>query len=83
MEAPWAELADTHLTPIEVSLDLLDSLHRRWVILLRSLTPAELARTFVHPESGPQTLESTMALYAWHGLHHVAHITSLRQRRGW
>lgn len=83
MEGHWAELADTRLTPIGVSLDLLDSLHQRWVILLRSLTPAELSCTFVHPESGLQTLDKTIALYSWHGRHHVAHITSLRERMGW
>jgi uncharacterized damage-inducible protein DinB len=82
-EDRWAELADTKATPIEVSLILLESLHDRWVRLLRSLTAAEWKRTFRHPEQGAMTLEKTLALYAWHGRHHVTHITSLREREGW
>jgi len=82
-EDRWAELADTTTTPIEVSLTLLDSLHDRWVRLLRSLTPEQWKRTFRHPELGPMTLEKTLALYAWHGRHHVAHVTELRKRMSW
>jgi DinB superfamily len=82
-EDRWARLADTKTTPIEVSLTLLDSLHDRWVRLLRSLTPEEWKRSFRHPEMGPMPLEKSLALYAWHGLHHVAHITGLRERNGW
>ncbi len=82
-EDRWAELADTKATPIETSLTLLESLHARWVALLRSLTPEQWKRTFRHPELGLMSLERTLALYAWHGRHHVAHITSLRQREGW
>jgi hypothetical protein len=83
-EARWAELADTRTVPIEVSLVFLEQLHRRWVALLRALTPAEFRRTFQHPEHGRAlSLEETLALYAWHGRHHVAHITALRQREGW
>jgi len=82
-EDRWAELADTKSTPIEVSLTLLESLHDRWVRLLRSLTPEEWKRTFRHPELGAMTLEKTLALYAWHGRHHVTHITSLRERERW
>lgn len=82
-EDRWAELSDTKATPIEVSLTLLDSLHDRWVRLLRSLTPEQWKRTFRHPEMGPMTLEKTLALYAWHGRHHVAHITELRKRMSW
>jgi hypothetical protein len=79
----WAELADTKDTPVEVSLTLLDSLHDRWLRLLRSLTPEQWKRSFRHPAMGLMDLEKTLALYAWHGRHHVAHITSLRQRSGW
>jgi uncharacterized damage-inducible protein DinB len=79
----WAELADTQTTPIEVSLTLLESLHDRWGRLLRSLTPEQWQRTFRHPDMGAMTLEKTLALYAWHGRHHVSHITSLRDREGW
>jgi hypothetical protein len=79
----WAELADTKSTPIEVSLTMLDSLHDRWLRLLRSLTPEDWKRKFHHPELGTVGLEKNLALYAWHGKHHVAHITNLRQRNGW
>lgn len=82
-EDRWAELADTKATPLEVSLTLLDSLHDRWMRLLRSMTPEQWKRSFRHPDLGPMTLEKTLALYAWHGRHHVAHITALREREGW
>ncbi|HVG07494.1 MAG TPA: putative metal-dependent hydrolase [Thermoanaerobaculia bacterium] len=82
-EARWAELEDSRSTPVEVSLDLLEAVHHRWVVLLRSLGPADFASTFTHPDHGPMTLDSLLALYAWHGRHHVAHITGLRQRMGW
>ena len=82
-EALWAELADAKTTPIEPSLALLENLHSRWVLLLRSLTPGDLARKFRHPELGTVTLDENLALYAWHGCHHVAHITALRERNGW
>jgi len=79
----WAELADSRDQDIETSLVLLDSLHRRWVSLLKSLSPEDFARAFRHPDLGLVTLDKSLALYAWHGKHHVAHITSLRQRMGW
>jgi DinB family protein len=82
-EALWAELPDTPATPVEVSLTLLDSLHGRWVPLLGSLSEADFARQFRHPELGMVRLDRNLALYAWHGRHHVAHITSLRERMGW
>jgi len=82
MEDRWAELPDSR-QPIENSLVMLESLHRRWMILLRSLTHSDWKRTFRHPELGPMTLEKTLALYSWHGKHHVAHITSLREQMGW
>jgi hypothetical protein len=82
-EDRWAQLADTPSTPIEVSLTLLDALHVRWMKLLRSLQPEDWKRTFRHPELGRVPLEKNLALYAWHGRHHVAHVTSLRERNGW
>jgi hypothetical protein len=83
-EAKWAELPDVAATSPEVSLALLEALHIRWVKLLRALTPAQLQRGFVHPEHGRLiTLERLLAMYAWHGRHHVAHITRLRERNGW
>lgn len=82
-EARWARLEDARTAPVETSLALLESLHSRWVVLLRSLSPADLRRTFKHPELGVVSLERNLALYSWHGRHHVAHITSLRERMGW
>jgi uncharacterized damage-inducible protein DinB len=82
-EDAWAKLEDVRLTPISVSLDLLDALHRRWVMLLRSLTPEQFGRSFRHPEIGDVSLDKMLALYAWHGDHHVGHVTSLRERMGW
>jgi hypothetical protein len=82
-ESRWAELTDSRTAPIEISLALLESLHGRWMLLLRSLSPADFAREFRHPELGTVNLDRTLALYAWHGCHHVAHVTSLRERMGW
>lgn len=82
-EAAWAKLKDTELTPIDVSLDLLDAVHTRWVTLLRTLKADDFARKFNHPEGGIQTLDRTLALYSWHSRHHLAHITSLRERMKW
>ena len=81
-EELWAELADSR-APIEVSLALLESLHQRWVVLLKTLEPAEFSRAFRHPEIGLITLAQNVCLYAWHGRHHTAHVTSLRERMGW
>lgn len=82
-EARWAELADSRDTPIEVSLNLLDSLHARWVVLMRSMRDEDFARTFTHPEHGSVDLDWLVQMYAWHSRHHVAHITSLRARNEW
>ncbi|GAK49247.1 metal-dependent hydrolase [Candidatus Moduliflexus flocculans] len=82
-EERWAELADTRQTPIEISLTLMDALHTRWTILLNALSDDEWRRTFRHPDLGVMRLEQSLALYAWHGKHHVAHIRSLRERMGW
>ncbi len=83
MEDRWAITQDVQSTPLEVSLALLESLHDRWVRLLRSFQPADWKRTFRHPELGIVSLEKNLALYAWHGRHHAAHITELRKRMGW
>jgi hypothetical protein len=82
-EDRWAELEDARHAPLNISLTLLESLHRRWVMLLRSLAEKDFARTFLHPELGVMSLEKNLSLYAWHGRHHVAHIMSLRERSGW
>ncbi|HUI31372.1 MAG TPA: bacillithiol transferase BstA [Candidatus Acidoferrales bacterium] len=79
----WAELPDARTADIEMSLNLLESLHQRWVLLLRSMKPEDFNRKFVHPESGVSILDKTLQMYAWHGKHHVAHITSLKKRMGW
>jgi len=81
-EARWAELPDSQ-APIEISLDLVDALHTRWVILLRQLPDDVWGRRLRHPELGELVLDDMLALYAWHSRHHVAHITSLREREGW
>ena len=82
-EARWAELADASATDVRGSLDLLASLHGRWVVFLRSLEAAQFSRTYNHSAMGPVTLDHALALYAWHGRHHTAHVTSLRERMGW
>ena len=79
----WAELQDTFKTPIDVSLNLLESLHTRWAILLNSLTAEQFERTFQHPEWGKVNLSTSLALYAWHSKHHLAHITELKKKMGW
>lgn len=83
MEDRWAELADVPQAPIEASLALFENLHLRFVTLLKTLEPAQFARTFKHPELGVQSLDRALAMYAWHGAHHTAHITHLRERMGW
>lgn len=82
-EAAWAKLNDVRDTPIEISLVLLETLHARWDTILSAMTEADFARTLRHPEHGQMTLDWLIAMYAWHGRHHVAHITSLRDRNGW
>jgi len=82
-QALWAELPDMRTLPVEVSLQLIDALHTRWVKVLQALTPADFARTFRHPEIGLVRLDTNLALYAWHGKHHAAHITGLRERMAW
>jgi len=82
-EARWAELADVRTAALEVSFTLLEALHQRWVLLLKSLRPEDFRRTLRHPQRGVMTLEQMLRYYAWHGRHHVAHITSLRERMGW
>jgi hypothetical protein len=83
-EAAWAELADGRSAPVEISLALMDALHERWVLLLRSMKGSAWDRTYLHPEHGTiSTLDKVLGLYEWHGRHHVAHITALRKRKGW
>lgn len=82
-ESLWARLPDSENVPVEVSLNLLESLHTRWVSLLRSMSDADFERRYNHPETGQHNLNYLLAMYAWHGKHHTAHITELRRQRGW
>ncbi|HEV7522426.1 MAG TPA: bacillithiol transferase BstA [Candidatus Angelobacter sp.] len=82
-EGAWAKLKDSELTPVDVSLTLLESLHARWTVLLRTLKAEDFQRKFNHPDSGSHDLDWMLGLYCWHGNHHVAHITSLRERMKW
>ena len=82
-EQAWAQLHDSVAAPPEWSLSLIEAVHARWVMLLQSLTGAQWARAFRHPERGTQSVEQVTIFYAWHARHHTAHITHLRQREGW
>ena len=82
-EGRWAMLEDSRTTPITTSLTILEALHERWVALLRSMRADDFSRRLVRPENGPMTLDQMLALYAWHGPHHVAHVTTLRTRNRW
>ena len=79
----WAELYDAKNAPVETSLTLLDALHERWVMLLRTFSPPDFKRTFNHPETGARDLEFLLRLYSWHGRHHIGQITTLRERMKW
>ena len=83
-EQTWARLSDSRM-PVEVSLSLLESVHARWAALCRDLKPPDWERAFIHPEypDGPRTIDWLVQIYAWHSNHHLAHITSLRQRERW
>jgi hypothetical protein len=82
-EKLWAELPDSNLVDIHVSLDLIKSLHKRWTTLLKQLKEEELNKEFLHPNSGMKNLKETVCNYAWHGNHHLAHIPSLKERMNW
>src|SRR5215475_546567 len=82
-ESAWATIEDARTAPPEISLALLEALHRRWVMVLRAMTRDDFKRTFRHPDIGLLSLEDALCIYAWHGRHHVAHITALRERMGW
>jgi uncharacterized damage-inducible protein DinB len=82
-ESAWARLEDAAHAPVELSLQLLEPLHERWVRLLHTVKPEQYARTLRHPESGVKTVDWLLFLYAWHGRHHTAHITEMRKQKGW
>jgi hypothetical protein len=73
-EAKWAELPEAKTGPVEMSLALLDALHRRWLMFLRALADADFAKAYVHPELGRVPLDEALALYGWHCRHHTGHI---------
>lgn len=81
-EEKWAELDDSKL-PVGISLQIIDGVHKRWTRLLESMTESDFSRQFIHPATGTWTLEKALALYAWHSLHHTAHITAAAKRYGW
>ncbi len=81
-EADWARLPDMEMS-IEPSLQLIDALHLRWVHMLRAMPAASFARGLVHPDNGPMTMDALLNVYSWHGRHHTAHVTALREREGW
>ena len=83
-EDRWAELPEARNAPADMSLVLLDAVHARWVAALRSLDSTQFARRYYHPQQQRHlSIDQTLALYSWHGRHHVAHIQSLRERAGW
>lgn len=83
-EDRWAELPDSKHTPVTVSLQLLKALHQRWVVLLKSLQDEDWAKAFIHPDNNKVIrLDTALAMYAWHGKHHLAHIQNLKEKMGW
>lgn len=84
-EDRWAELEDSRTMPVESSLWMLHGIHARWTVLLRGLSDEQLCRTFIHPEHGKvfRVDEKNIGVYAWHGNHHLAQITGLKERMGW
>ena len=84
LEKEWAELFDSRTLSVAPSLGIIDGVHQRWVAVLGRLADDDFARTVVHPEHGRMlSIDFRTALYAWHSLHHVAHVTELRTREGW
>lgn len=81
-EDRWAELKDSEM-PIDVSMKIIEGVHARWANLLDSMSDADFQRKLIHPETGDWTLEKMLGLYEWHGKHHTAHITNLRERNDW
>ena len=81
-EDRWAELKDSEM-PIDVSMKIIEGVHARWANFLDSMSDEDFERKLIHPDSGEWTLEKFLGLYEWHGKHHTAHITNLRERSGW
>lgn len=81
--AKWGELPDAKTGPVEASLALFQAIHNRWLLLLRAMRPTDFARSFRRPDGQVVTLDRALQIYAWHGKHHAAQITGLRERMGW
>lgn len=82
-EDRWAELPDTLDAPVEWSLMLLEGLHKKWVLLLKSLSEQDLEKAFIHPEKGRRvTLGENIALYSWHCRHHLEHVRQAKKYQG-
>jgi hypothetical protein len=80
----WAELPDSFDTPVETSIRMLESLHKRWTILLKSLSNDHFDRSLYHPEDEMEmTLGYLIGMYAWHGSHHLAHVNNLIKASNW
>ncbi|MBS1627021.1 MAG: putative metal-dependent hydrolase [Bacteroidetes bacterium] len=83
-EKKWAELSDINIVPTNISITLLHALHQRWYATIKNLTEEDFNRTVFHPEQKKEmTLWFLLGMYAWHGMHHTAHITSLKERNNW
>ncbi|MCB0840345.1 MAG: putative metal-dependent hydrolase [Bacteroidetes bacterium] len=82
-QAAWAELPEAKTAPVEVSLMMLESLHRRWVMMLNYMSDSDFQAKLRHPEWGLISLDTMLGLYEWHCRHHLAHITSLKERLNW
>lgn len=82
-EKRWAELPDARTLPVEASLDILDALHARWVAFLDAMPASFFSRALKHPEIGDVTADLLVEIYGWHGPHHTAHVTTLRESKGW
>ncbi len=83
-EKRFADLYDSYLAPVEISLDFISALHGKWVILLENMSNADFERSFVHPVSGYRySLKESLANYSWHGRHHLAHLQNLLKSKGW
>jgi uncharacterized damage-inducible protein DinB len=81
-EKKWSELNDNELS-IEPSLQIIKGVHKRWAHLLKNINADDWERTLNHPEAGKMNLKELTGMYAWHGNHHLAHITSLKERKNW
>ena len=82
-QSKWAELKDSEQFAVSDSLTFIALLHKRWVILLKSMSSSDFERELNHPESGVHSLKVFLGLYAWHGKHHLSHIVNLIKREGW